>query len=88
MKTVSARPSDVRDIAALVWKNGIPEGLTQRIGEVLPYPEVFEEKIRKSVLPVIRDKRFLHSWGGMFVTTDFDGETKERIIEQLSKLLT
>lgn len=86
LKTVSARPSDVRDIATLVWKNGIPEGLTERIREILPYPEVFEEKLKKSVLPLLKDKRFLHSLRGMFMTTEFNEETKERIIERLSKL--
>ena len=27
LKLISARPSDIRDIATLVWKNSIPEDL-------------------------------------------------------------
>jgi len=88
LKTISARPSDVRDIAALVWKKGVPENLIQRISEMLPNPDKLEEKIRKPILPMIRDERFIHSWRGMFMTTKFDEETKERIIEQISTLLT
>ncbi|MEM0011172.1 MAG: hypothetical protein QXT84_05720, partial [Candidatus Bathyarchaeia archaeon] len=74
------------DIAALVWKNGLPERLEERVKEIMPYPEVFKEKLRKSILPVIKDKRFLHSWRGTFMTTEFDEEIKEQLIEQLSKL--
>ncbi|MBS7612132.1 nucleotidyl transferase AbiEii/AbiGii toxin family protein [Candidatus Bathyarchaeota archaeon] len=66
LKVVSGRASDARDIATLLWKNGMPKGLKERIREVMPHPEVFEEKLRKSILPIIEDKRFLHSWRGDF----------------------
>jgi len=33
--------SDAKDVAALVWKNGLPEGLEERVNKVMPYPEVF-----------------------------------------------
>ena len=85
LKIVSARPSDVRDVATLVWKNGVPEGLEERIKEVMPHPEVFKEKLAESILPIMRDKRFLNSWKGMFMTDEFDEETKKRVIEQLSR---
>lgn len=88
LKVVSARASDARDIATLVWKNGIPEGLKERVNEVMPCPEVYKEKLRRSILPLMKDKRFLHSWRGTFMATEFNGEVKEQIIEQLSKLLT
>jgi len=86
LKVVSSRASDAKDIATLLWKNGLPEGLEERVKEVMPYPEVFREKLRKSILPIIRDKRFLHSWRGTFMTTEFNEEIKEQIIQQLSKL--
>ena len=86
LKVVSGRVSDTKDIAALVWKNGLPERLEERVKEIMPYPEVFREKLRKSILPIIKDKRFLHSWRGTFMTTEFSEEIKEQIIQQLSKL--
>lgn len=86
LKVVSGRASDARDIVTLIWKNGLPEKLEERAKEIMPYPEVFKEKLRKSILPIIRDKRFLHSWRGTFMITEFSEEIKEQIIGQLSKL--
>jgi len=86
LKVVSARPSDVRDIATMAWKKGIPRGIRKRAREMMPYPEVFREKIRKSILPVLSDKRFLHSWRGTFATTEFDGEVRSKVIDKLNKL--
>jgi hypothetical protein len=88
LKVMSARVSDTRDIATLVWKNGLPKGLTERSKEIVPYPEVLEEKLRKSILPTIKDKRFLHSWRGTFVSTEFKEKHKEQVVEELSSLLT
>ena len=75
----------MRDVATLVWKNGVPKGLEERIKEVMPHPEVFKEKLAESILPIMRDKMFLNSWKGMFMTDEFDEETKKRVIEQLSR---
>ncbi len=86
LKVVSARASDVRDIATLVWKNGIPEGLKKRVREVMPRPEEFGEKLRGAILPIIKDKRFLHSWRGTFMAAEFTEKTKEQLIQELSKL--
>jgi len=88
LKVVSARASDARDIATLVWKNGLPKGLMERIREIVPYPELFEEELRGSILPTIKDKRFLHSWRGTFVSTELNEEQRKQVIEQLSSLLT
>ena len=86
LKVVSARASDARDVATLLWKNGVPKRLKERIREVIPYPEVFEEKLRGSILPIIEDKRFLHSWRGTFMTTEFNEKTRKKIVGQLSKI--
>lgn len=86
LKVVSARPSDVRDIATMAWKRGIPKRIKKRAREMLPYPEVFREKIKKSILPVISDRRFLHSWRGTFATTEFDEEARTTVIYKLNKL--
>jgi len=87
LKVMSARASDARDIATLVWKKGLPKGLMERSNEIVPYLEVFKEKLKKSILPTIKDKRFLHSWRGTFVDADFNEKHKEQVIEQLSSLL-
>lgn len=87
LKIVSSRPSDIRDIATMVWKKGIPRGLKKRAGQITPYPEIFEDKVRKSILPVISDKKFLHSWRGTFATTEFDEEARSIVVDRLSKLI-
>ncbi len=61
LKVSSARASDARDIATLLWKNGMPEGLKERVREIVPCAELFREKLKESILPIIRNKRFLHS---------------------------
>jgi len=85
LKIVSARQSDVRDIATMAWKNGIPKEIMKRVREIVPYSEVFIEKI-KFMLPLISDKRFLHSWRGTFATTEFDEKARSIVIDELNKL--
>jgi hypothetical protein len=46
-KVVSARASDIRDIAALICENGIPGNLSERVKQILPYPEIFSIKSRR-----------------------------------------
>lgn len=87
LKVVSGRPSDVRDIAALVWKNDVPRNIERRVREMLPYPEIFVENLRNAVIPVISDKRFLNSWRGMFVTTEFDEDAKNTVIKRIQRLI-
>ena len=85
MKIMSARPSDMRDIATLVWKNGIPDGLKERAKKVLAYPKILEKNL-KLIMEDISDKRFLDSWKGTFVTTEFTEKTKEEVMKELKKL--
>jgi len=47
---------------------------------------MFREKIRESILPIISDKRFLHSWRGTFATTEFDEEARSIVLDKLTKL--
>lgn len=86
LKFMSARPSDMRDIATLVWKNGIPDGIEKRAKETLAYPEILKKNL-KFVLADISDKRFLDSWKGTFVTTEFTEKTKEQVLKKLQLLL-
>ncbi len=87
LKIVSARPSDVRDIAALVWKKGIPGGIERRITELLPYPQIFNRNLKDIIIPHISDKRFVDSWRGMFITTEFTEENKTEVLKEIKKLI-
>ena len=46
LKLMSARPSDIRDIATLVWKNGIPDHLKEEVKKTLAHPEIIEENLK------------------------------------------
>jgi hypothetical protein len=87
LKIVSCRRSDVRDIAALIWKNKIPSEIHKRAREMLPNPKVFEENLRKIVIPEISDERFVNSWRGMFLTSEFNDNVKREVIKQIRLLL-
>lgn len=86
MKLMSARPSDIRDIATLIWKNGIPDNLNKEAKKELAFPEIIRKNL-KLVQKDISDKRFLDSWKGTFVTTEFTEEIKEEVLKKLKKLL-
>lgn len=86
LKIMSARPSDIRDIATLVWKKGIPEDVEERAEKTLAYPEIVEKNL-KLIMEDISDKRFLDSWKGTFITTEFTEEIKEEVLKELKKLL-
>jgi len=86
LKVVSGRPSDVRDIAALIWKNDIPVNIKTRLKEILPHPEIFFKNINEIVVPTISDKRFVNSWRGTYITTEFTEESKTEILKKLNDL--
>ena len=85
LKLMSARPSDIRDIATLVWKNGIPDDLKEEAKKKLAHPEIIKKNL-KLIQTDISDKRFLDSWKGTFVTTEFTEKTKEEVLKKLKKL--
>ena len=85
LKFMSARPSDIRDIATLVWKNDIPNNLKEEAKEELAHPEIIDTNL-KLIQKDISDKRFLDSWKGTFVTTEFTEKTKEEVLKKLKKL--
>jgi hypothetical protein len=84
MKVVSGRPSDIRDIAALIWKNDIPENITTRLKEILPFPDIFFKNINEIIVPSISNKRFVNSWRGTYITTEFTEENKTKILKKLT----
>jgi hypothetical protein len=86
LKLMSARPSDIRDIATLIWKNGIPDNLKEEAKKKLAHPEIIKMNL-KLIQKDISDKRFLDSWKGTFVTTEFTEKIKEEVLRELRKLL-
>jgi hypothetical protein len=87
LKIVSCRPSDVRDITTLVWKNGIPSQIHKRAKKILPDPKVFDDNLRKIVIPQISDERFVNSWRGTFLAPEFNDDIKRRVINQLRSIV-
>jgi len=87
LKVVSARPSDIRDIASLVWKNDIPKGFEKRIKTILPYPDIFYNNIKNQIIPDISDKRYINSWHGTFISTAFTDDDKNEVLKKLKNLL-
>ena len=85
LKFMSARPSDVRDLATLIWKNGVPDDTEKRAREMLAHPEILKKNL-SLIQRDISDKRFLDSWKGTFVTTEFTERTKEEVLKKLAKL--
>ncbi len=85
LKLMSARPSDIRDIATLIWKRGIPGNLKDEAKKTLVHPEIIQKNL-PLIISDIEDKRFLDSWKGTFVTTEFTEACKEKVIEELKKL--
>jgi hypothetical protein len=86
LKIMSARPSDIRDIATLIWKKEIPDDIEERAKKTLAHPEILKKNL-KLIITDISDKRFLDSWKGTFVTTEFTEKIKEQVLKELKKLL-
>jgi hypothetical protein len=86
LKVVSARPSDIRDIASLVWKNDIPDGIKKLIRKILPYQNIFQKKLKSQIIPDIADIRFINSWHGTFISTEFTDDDKKIVINKLKNL--
>ena len=69
----------------MVWKNGIPDDLKEEVKKTLAHPEIIEENL-KLIISDISDKRFLDSWKGTFVTTEFTENIKEEVLKKLKIL--
>jgi hypothetical protein len=87
LKLLSARPSDVRDLAALIWKNGIPEpaSLVARASNVINQPDRIADNI-KLVIKEVDDSRFIDSWRGTFITEEFTESNKIEVLSELRRL--
>ena len=85
LKLLSARPSDIRDIATLIWKNSIPYDLKEEVKKTLAHPEIIEENL-KLIISDISNKRFLDSCKGTFITTEFTENIKEEVLKKLKAI--
>ncbi len=86
LKAMSARRSDTRDIAALVWKNGVPKNVKKRIS-ALNDPSIFTRNLEQKIIPDIKNKLFLNSWKGTFITGEFTEQNQETIVKELESLI-
>ena len=86
LKVMSARRSDTRDIAALVWKNGTPKGIKKRLS-VLNDPAIFARNLEQKIIPDIKNKLFLNSWKGTFITNEFTEHDQKKVVKELEGLL-
>ena len=87
MKVLSARASDARDIAAMTWKQGMPEldPLVKRAKQAVQEPRVLRDKL-KIILDDLSDPRFVDSWRGTFIIEEFTEKDKEQILRELRQL--
>lgn len=86
LKILSSRKSDIRDIAALVWKNGLPGNLTERAEEVMDL-ELMKDILKNKIIPEIKNRLFVHSFRGTFITEEFGMKDQKYVIDELEKLV-
>ncbi len=67
-------------------ENDIPVNVKTRLKEILAYPDIFFKNIDKIVLPAISDKRFVNSWRGTYITTEFTEKNKIEVLKKLTDL--
>lgn len=87
LKLMSTRPSDVRDIVAMVWKRGLPDpqSLVQRASEAVSWPGQLTGNL-DVVLQDLSEARFLDSWRGTYLTEEFTEVDKKTVQNKLVRL--
>lgn len=83
LKVMSARRSDTRDIAALVWKNGVPKDVRL---SALNDTTIFRRNLEEKIIPDIKNKLFLNSWKGTFITNEFKERDQKMVVKELKNL--
>ena len=86
LKVISARRSDTRDIATLVWKNGVPRDVEKRFS-ALNDPVIFSRNLKQKIIPDIKHKLFLNSWKGTFITNEFMDHDRKSVVKELESLI-
>ena len=84
LKLLAGRPSDVRDIAALIWQNGLPEvkELIARSKDAVTEPSILRAKL-ETVIADLSHPSFLDSWRGTFITETFTDKAKQKVLRAL-----
>ena len=88
LKLLSARPSDVRDIAALIWHHGAPSAssLIKRAREVASRPAHIGTNL-DIVIKEVSDPRFVDSWRGTLILEAFGEADRKRVVAALKKII-
>lgn len=85
LKLASARPSDIRDLAALVWQQGIPRAVGSRARSIVQGPRQLLEKLALAIAD-LEEPRFRDSWRGTFMTGEFSEDDKMQVLRKLRRL--
>lgn len=85
LKAASARRGDVRDIAALVWKNGVPD--VRHSLKNVNDSALFMRNLERKIIPEVEHANFLNSWKGMFVTSEFTDQDRRNVVAELRGLV-
>lgn len=85
LKIASARPSDIRDIAMLLWKNGMPNNLEKRMNEVIEKRALIERRLER-IVEDISNENFVDSWRGTFSSKEFGEKDRKDVLQILKKL--
>ncbi len=86
LKVMSGRRSDTRDIATLVWKNGVPKDVKKRLS-ALNDPTIFTRNLEQKIIPDIKNTLFLNSWKGTFITNEFTEHDQKNVAIELNRLV-
>ena len=86
LKIISARPSDVRDVVALIRENGLPGTIKQRLKELVGNEKLVERKLTL-ITDEISHEKFVDSFRGTFPVSVLTENEKMKVLQQLTKLI-
>lgn len=82
LKLASARPSDIRDIATLLWKKGMPRNIEKRINGLIEKRSLMERKL-ELIVEEISNEHFVDSWRGTFGSRDLGEKERNDVLKVL-----
>jgi hypothetical protein len=85
LKLASGRPSDIRDIATLLWKKGMPKNIEKRIRQLIEERSLVERKL-EIIVEEISNPNFVDSCRGTFASRDFGEKERLYVLKVLQKL--
>lgn len=87
LKLASARPSDTRDIATLLWKKGMPKNIEKRIRQLIEEKSLIERKL-EIIVEEISNESFVDSWRGTFASREFGEKDKEHVLKSVKSIIS